>query len=73
MDDALRPTPLPSDLEASPDFAIAAFEEIEAVRITMDSQIDREFTPQTVTVAADEAVQRSLYLKESGLHPVFNR
>jgi hypothetical protein len=71
VDHALRLTPLLSDLELIPNLSIAAFDEIEAIRIPVCHQFDRELPEDPVAVSRDEAIHCCLDLKELCTRSVF--
>ena len=64
MDDALRLAPFLPDFELFPDLAIAPFDEIEAIGVGMNCQLDGEVTQDAVTVSGNEATQRRLDLEK---------
>ena len=64
MDDALRFAPLLPDVEVIPDLSITAFDEIEAVRVWMNDDLDCELAQDAAAVPTDESEQCGLDLKE---------
>ena len=73
MDDALRLAPLLPDVEVIPDLSIAAFDEIEAVRVWMKDNLHCELAQDAAAVPTDESEQRSLDLKEPSAGAILDR
>ena len=64
VDDALGLPPFLPDVEVIPNFAVAALEEIEAIRIRMDDQLHGELAQYAAAVSSNKSEHYSLSLKQ---------
>jgi hypothetical protein len=69
----LRLAPLPFDVEMLPDFPVATFNKVEAIRIWMNGDVDGKLPQNAAAVPSDESEESGLNLKTPSASAIIDR
>jgi hypothetical protein len=72
-DEALRLAPLPFDVAVIPDFPVATFNKVQAIRIWMNGDLDGALPQNAATVPSDESKESGLNLKKLSASAIIDR